>query len=257
MKAHNLSQIWRKKSCGHFLLRVVLLRFREGSSTSADVPVDSSVAASVSVEDMVQTNVPLSTSVGVQPASAGTVGLLCFNEIKAKDFEKMRDLVLTSDAFPGTPSRESVQSLVKTCLDMCAVDLTEVCSPALFNERSMQLGLSTGVAADLETRWNLKTKSRRDRCTSELGTAKPKILTANPPCPLFLDLRKRKIGNSNKAGVNREYSHHNTISSHLCGARVLLNRCIVVITSSSNVHRTRRLGMNSVFRTSLHSKVFL
>ena len=36
---------------------------------------------------------------------------------------------------------------------MCAVDLTEVYSQDLFNERSMQVGLST-VAADLETGWN-------------------------------------------------------------------------------------------------------
>ena len=51
---------------------------------------------------------------------------------------------------------------------MCAVDLTEVYQPALFNDRSMQLGLSGGVAAELQTGWNLETKSRRDRCSSEL-----------------------------------------------------------------------------------------
>ena len=47
-----------------------------------------------------------------------------------------------------------MQVLVRTCLEMCAVDLTEVYSQDLFNERSMQVGLSTGVAADLETGWN-------------------------------------------------------------------------------------------------------
>ena len=46
-----------------------------------------------------------------------------------------------------------MQGLVKTCLEMCAVDLTEVYSQDRFNERSMQVGLST-VAADLETSWN-------------------------------------------------------------------------------------------------------
>ena len=46
---------------------------------------------------------------------------------------------------------------------MRAIDLTDADSPALFNERSMQLGLGTGVAAELETRWNLDTKSRRDK----------------------------------------------------------------------------------------------
>ena len=64
-------------------------------SSSADVPVDSSVATSVSVEDMVQTDVPTSTSGRTQPARAGTVGSLCFNESKAKDFEKLTNLVLT------------------------------------------------------------------------------------------------------------------------------------------------------------------
>ena len=106
------------------------------------------MATKVSVEDMVQKPMSLiSASVGFQPASPGAVGSLCFNESKARDFEKLTDLVLTSNALPGRPSRESVQGLVETYLEMCAVDLTEVYSPALFNERSMQLGLSTGVAA--------------------------------------------------------------------------------------------------------------
>ena len=51
-----------------------------------DVPVNSSVAASVSVEDMVQSSVPIPTNVGIQPASCGTVGSLCLG------------LVLTSTA---------------------------------------------------------------------------------------------------------------------------------------------------------------
>ena len=42
------------------------------------------------------------------------------------------------------PSKEPVQGLVKTCLEVCAVDLTEVCSPTLDNEHAMQRSLSTG-----------------------------------------------------------------------------------------------------------------
>ena len=91
-----------------------------GSSSSTNVPVNSSMAASVSVKDMVQTNV------GIKPASSGTVASLCFNESKAQDTEKLTDLVLTSMAFPGRRSRESVQGLVKTSLEMRAVDLSEV-----------------------------------------------------------------------------------------------------------------------------------
>ena len=41
---------------------------------------------------MVQTDVPTSTSVGTQPASAGTSGTLCCKESKAKDFEKLTKL---------------------------------------------------------------------------------------------------------------------------------------------------------------------
>ena len=45
----------------------------------------------------------------------------------------------------------------------------------------MQLGLITDLAAELETGWNLDTRSRRDKCSSELRTAEPQILIANPP----------------------------------------------------------------------------
>ena len=86
---------------------------------------------------------------------------------------------------------------MKTCLEMCAADLTEVYSPALFDERSMQLGVSAGVAAELVTGWNLNTKSRRDKCSSELRLAKTtEILIANPPCPLPWKLQNSNIGRS-------------------------------------------------------------
>ena len=47
-----------------------------GSSSSADVPVDSSAAVSMSVEDMVQTNVLVPSDVRIQPSSSGTFGSL-------------------------------------------------------------------------------------------------------------------------------------------------------------------------------------
>ena len=63
---------------------------------------------------MVQTSVPVSYEcLESNRPSSGTVGSLCFNESKARDFEKLTNLVLTSNAFPGRPSRESVQGLVK------------------------------------------------------------------------------------------------------------------------------------------------
>ena len=78
------------------------------------------------VEDMVQSSVPNSTSVGIQPAKLWYSWIALLNESKARDFEKLTNLALTSDAFSGRPSRESVQDLVKICLEMCAVDLPEV-----------------------------------------------------------------------------------------------------------------------------------
>ena len=126
-----------------------------GLNPSADVPVFPSTTVRTSVEDKVQTS--------AQPSNSGAVGSLGFNNSKARGFEQVMDLVLTPNAFRGKPSRESVQGLVKTCLERCAVDFSEVCSPALFNEHAMQLGLSTELAADLVTGWNLETKSRRDK----------------------------------------------------------------------------------------------
>ena len=127
-----------------------------GSSSGVNVPVDPSVAASASVQDMVQTYFPISTSVETQPTSAGTVGSLGFNESKTKDFEKLTNLACVDVECSSVPNRESVQGLVTTCLEMCVVDLTEVYLSALFNERSMHLDLGTGVNAELETGWNLE-----------------------------------------------------------------------------------------------------
>ena len=84
-----------------------------------------------------------------------------------------------------------MQGLMKICLEVCAVDLSEVYSPALFNE-------SAAVAVELETGCNLDTQSRRNESSNELRTAKPKILIANPSRPLFLKLQNSNIGKSNE-----------------------------------------------------------
>ena len=78
------------------------------------------VAASVSVEDMVQTSVLVSSDVGIRPASSGTLGSLCSDESEVRDFDKMTDLVLTANAFPGRHSRKSVQTSCEDLLgDVC------------------------------------------------------------------------------------------------------------------------------------------
>ena len=157
------------------------------SSSSASVLVNSSMTASV--EDMVQTDVPLQPNVGIpssitRTVSSGTVGSLCFNESKAGDFGKLTNLVLAPNTFLGRAGAESVQGLAKICLEMCAVDLAEVYSPALFNKRSRPSGLSTGVPADLTTGWNLETKARRHRCSNDLRSARPNVLASSSPSPL-------------------------------------------------------------------------
>ena len=120
-----------------------------------------------------------------------------------------------SSPFRRKLSGESVQGLG----DVCRVASTEVYSPALFNERALKLGLGTGVPADMVTGWNLETKSRRDKCSSLLRSAKPKVSTASPPCPSFLVLPISTMG----AQVHwmeteeRESSQHDHISHCLHG----------------------------------------
>ena len=148
-----------------------------------------------------------------------------------------------------------MQGLVNICLETSAVDLTGVHSPAIFNERSMQLGLSTGVAAELETAWNLETKSRMRKCSIALRTAKPKILIANPPCPLSLKSHNNNnMEESTSWSPQRTKSSQHDLISHLLCARAL-DRCIVVISSSSNIRRTRRPGMSYVLTSLLYDQV--
>ena len=83
-------------------------------------------------------------------------------------------------------SSGTVKRLLETCVEMCSMDLTEVYSPALFYERSTQTWPECRVAEDLETGWNQETKSMRDKGSSELRIARPKVLIANPPCSTVL-----------------------------------------------------------------------
>ena len=64
-----------------------------------------------------------------------------------------------------------MHGLGKTCLEMCAADLTDIYSPSLFEERAVQLGLSCGPAADLVIGLNLDSEAHRQR------HERPKMLT--------------------------------------------------------------------------------
>ena len=179
----------------------------------------------MSVEDTVQTSVPFLSDAGIQPSNSGTGTSLCFNLSKAGYYEKLTDFVLTPNAFPGKPCRESVQGLVRTCLEMCVVDLTEVDSLA-----------STVVAADLG--WNLETTPQRDRCSKDLRSARPKVLIASPSCALFLTSLNHDDGSSIPLESGRgKSSSHDLISWVLCANAV--HRYIVVTISFLNIHRTR------------------
>ena len=165
------------------MLRVVPIQ--GSSSSSADVLVDSS--------DMVQTSVPISTSVGIQPASSGTVGSLSFNQSKAKDFEKC---------------------------------------------------LSTVVAAELEV------QQRAANC-------KTANLESKPTVPTDLEVIKlATVGDQLSQSLQRVRSSQYDLILSLLDANAL-NRCIVVIISSSNIHGTRRPGMDCVFGSPLHDQVIL
>ena len=148
-----------------------------------------------------------------QPSNSGTGTSLCFNLSKAGYYEKLTDFVLTPNAFPGKPCRESVQGLVRTCLEMCVVDLTEVDSLA-----------STVVAADLG--WKLETTPQRDKCSRELR----KVLMASPSCPLFLTSLNHDDGSSIPLESGRgKSSSHDLNSWVLCANAV--HRYIVVTIS--------------------------
>ena len=134
-----------------------------------------------------KTSVPISTSVGTQVASSGTAGSLCCSESKAKDFEKLTNLVLMSIAVLGRDPAGN----------RCKVSCKPVWRCVLASSLQRTFNAAWLVAAELETDWNLDTESRRHKRSSELRTARPKILITNPPCPLLLKLQNSNIGKSN------------------------------------------------------------
>ena len=75
-----------------------------------------------------------------------------------------------------------MQGLVSTCLEMRAVELTEVYSPAGWLQTWRRAGF-----------WS---KSRRDKCSIDLRSVRQRDLIASPPCPLFLNVLNRNDGSS-------------------------------------------------------------
>ena len=133
----------------------------------------------------------------VQPVVAGTpldasqieLGAPYLDEHRLQDAGVLMNLVLASDVFPEEPDEEDVRNIVRLCLEMNAVDLAEVYSPASFRKRALQLGLSPGLAVDLHSGWNFNVSSHRCRCDKQLASERPQLLIASPPCMAFDSLQ--------------------------------------------------------------------
>eukprot|EP00971_Amphidinium_carterae_P043601 858237-Amphidinium_carterae.1 len=82
---------------------------------------------------------------------------------------------------------------------MAAVDVAEVYSPERFKRRALQIGLSTGVAADLSTGWDLSVDAQRQRCRARLEEEAPRLLVASPPCTCFSSLQHLNAGKRDPA----------------------------------------------------------
>ena len=109
---------------------------------------------------------------------------------KSRDFDKMLDLLLLSGVGPERPTKADMEQIVNVCLSMCAVDFSEIYSPARFKDRALRLGLSPGLAADLITGWELRSRTQRHACAKKLAEEKPHFLIASPPCTAFSALQR-------------------------------------------------------------------
>ena len=151
------------------------------SSDQALAVIPASAGPGTSVEDMIGP-----VAVVASGSSAASLSSMGIDGRMYEDFEKLVNLVRMSGAFPEEePTTREVQEIAKICLAMCAVDLSEVYSPARFKERALQLGLSPGLAADLLTGWDLEIESQRKACSKQLANERPRLLIASPPCTAF------------------------------------------------------------------------
>ena len=137
-------------------------------------------------------SVPIWTNVGIGRPVLG------------RDCEKLTDLLLASNAFPENPNP-----------NWRCVQCIRQKSTGELSSTSVQcsLPLTAEVGTELETGWNLETKSQQ--CNSELRIARPTVLTGSPPCPpLFfvLEVTESQWWVINSTGFGRKQGHHNTRS---------------------------------------------
>ena len=93
---------------------------------------------------------------------------------KGERFLDIHSLVKVSNIIDGKPRDDEDCFEVSVLLwQMCAVDLAEVYSPARFHNRACRLGLSPGLAVDLETGWDLSIPAQRRECENVLKDQNP------------------------------------------------------------------------------------
>ena len=109
---------------------------------------------------------------------------------KSHGFDKMLNLLLLSGAGPEKPNKADMEQIVNVCLSMCAVNFSEIYAPARFKDRALSLCLGPGLAADLITGWDFRSRTQRHVCTKKLAEEKPHLVVASPPCTAFSALQR-------------------------------------------------------------------
>ena len=162
---------------------------RDSEDVVADLRMGSEMEAQVSslILGSLEVNEASSVVADLGPPNVFTTEV---DACRSHDFDKMLNLLLLSDVGPGKPTKADMEQIVNVCLSMmCAVDFSEVYSPARFRDCAWP-GLSPGLAAELITGWDLRSRMQRYACTKKLAEEKPHFLVASPPCTAFSALQR-------------------------------------------------------------------
>ena len=77
--------------------------------------------------------------------------------------------------------------ILQNCLFGC--DISEVYSPPKVILMAKKMGLSTGIAMDLDTGFDFTKRADRERAWTHLETTKPLVVFSSPPCTPFSRLQ--------------------------------------------------------------------
>ena len=113
--------------------------------------------------------------------------------------------------------RQDLQALAVACVDLQAVDISEVYNPARFIQRAGVLGLAPGFVADAAvlkkdgTPWNLMEKEDENLLERLQAKEQPWLVVGAPPCTAFsrlLDITRRHRDPELDAKRLEEGRHH-------------------------------------------------